>query len=109
MILKGDRVVIPANHQIVVPWSEKIRYAKSANGYHGGINPQEMVIPIAILHHDKLPKNWKEAPEDQPIWWNSIVATQTEILTSSTQNVQSKKQEYGPLFSNSTDEIEVNP
>ena len=68
-----------------------------------------MVIPIAILHHDKLPKNWKEAPEDQPIWWNSIVATQAEILTSSTQSVQSKKQEYGPLFSNSVDEIEVNP
>lgn len=109
MLLKGDRVVIPADHQIVVPWSEKIRYAKSANGYHGGINPQEMVVPIAILHNNKLPKAWKEAPEDQPIWWNSIIPTQTEIVTNSTQNVQSKQQAYGPLFSNVVDEIELNP
>jgi hypothetical protein len=110
MLLKGDRVVIPANHQIVVPWSEKIRYAKSANGYHGGINPQEMVIPIAILHNSKLPKGWKESPEDQPIWWNSAISTQAEILTNPRRNIQSKQQEYGPLFSNVVEEeIEANP
>jgi hypothetical protein len=109
MLLKGDRVVIPANHQIVVPWSEKIRYAKSANGYHGGINPQEMVIPIAILHNSKLPKGWKESPEDQPIWWNSAISTQAEMLTNPRRNIQSKQQAYGPLFSNVVEEIEANP
>ena len=30
--------------------SERIRYGLKKNGYHGGISPQEMVVPIAVLY-----------------------------------------------------------
>ena len=45
----GPRVVIPESKAVIVPWSEKIRYGIKKNGYHGGVTPQEMVTPIAVL------------------------------------------------------------
>ena len=97
LTLKGNRVLLPATHKIVVPWSERIRYSKTANGHHGGISPQEMVIPIAILHHSTPPKTWKEASVDYPIWWNTSLTELSDSDESSIikENLQST---YGPLF-----------
>ena len=47
--LTGSRVVIPDNHRLIAPWTEKVRYGVKKNGYHGGVSPQEMVIPITVL------------------------------------------------------------
>lgn len=97
LVLKGDRVVIPNTHQIVVPWSERLRYAKNANGHHGGINPQEMVIPIAILHPANPPANWQDAPVDQPTWWNTTPAP-SAISFSPSAISEASELDYGPLF-----------
>jgi hypothetical protein len=100
LLIKGDRVLIPDSHQVVVPWSEKLRYSRTANGHHGGANPQEVVIPIAILRSSNPPENWREAPADQPMWWNT-----TSIKLNNNNNQQDSQSiaesDYGPLFATS--------
>jgi hypothetical protein len=69
LILSGHRVVVEP-HQILVPWSESVRYASKKNGYHGGANPQEMVVPIAVLSSgDEGPTGWVETVLSTPSWW----------------------------------------
>ena len=74
LAFRGSRVLLPGG-QLITTWSEGVRYIASANrGYHGGVNPQEMVIPIAVLvpRVDKTePAGWKAAPEATPPWWDA--------------------------------------
>jgi PglZ domain len=68
--IAGQRVVIPDSHALIAPWSEKIRYGVKKNGYHGGISPQEMVVPIGVLTASSdFPTGWSDAPVDVPTWW----------------------------------------
>jgi hypothetical protein len=69
--ITGERVVIPETHKLIAPWTEKIRYGIKKNGYHGGVSPQEMVIPIAVLNSSNaFPAGWNEALVDTPLWWD---------------------------------------
>jgi hypothetical protein len=69
----GNRVLVPGG-ELVTTWSEGVRYIATANrGYHGGVNPQEMVVPVAVLipSEDKTePDGWQAAPEATPLWWD---------------------------------------
>lgn len=70
LLVEGSRVLTPG-HRLVAPWSERVRYGVKKNGYHGGLTPQEMVVPIAVLSStDDLPKDWSEQPIDTPVWWD---------------------------------------
>jgi hypothetical protein len=72
--VEGSRVVIPEDHKLIAPWSEKVRYSFKKNGYHGGLTPQEMVIPIAVLSPvETCPNGWIEAQNDTPDWWEEPV------------------------------------
>ena len=69
--IKGPRVVIPESKTLIAPWTERVRYGIKKNGYHGGVSPQEMIIPIAVLNcTDDLPAGWAEAAVDLPTWWD---------------------------------------
>jgi GNAT superfamily N-acetyltransferase len=69
--ISGERVVIPETRKLIAPWTEKIRFGIKKNGYHGGVSPQEMVIPIAVLNSSNaFPAGWSEAPVDTPLWWD---------------------------------------
>jgi len=69
--LTGNRVVGSGHRSLIAPWSEKLRYKPKKNGYHGGINPQEIVTPIAILSSGKaFPSGWLESSNKFPSWWN---------------------------------------
>lgn len=69
--LSGSRVVIPESKTLIAPWSEKVRYGIKKNGYHGGVNPQEMVVPIAVLcASETYPAGWTEATIETPAWWD---------------------------------------
>lgn len=70
LLVKGSRVVTNGQ-RLVAPWSERVRYGIKKNGYHGGLTPQEMVIPISVLSStEQLPKGWSEQPIDTPPWWD---------------------------------------
>ena len=69
--IKGPRVVIPESKTLIAPWTERLRYGIKKNGYHGGVSPQEMIIPIAVLHTTgDFPQGWVEAAVDLPAWWD---------------------------------------
>lgn len=69
----GPRVLIAEGHRLIAPWSERLRYSKTRkNGYHGGLTPQEMVIPISVLFrpgHGSI-AGWTELPDPAPDWWD---------------------------------------
>ena len=82
--ISGVRVVIPETRKLIAPWTEKVRYGIKKNGYHGGVSPQEMVIPIAVLNSSNaFPAGWSEAPVDTPLWWDiasSPTSTEPETI-----------------------------
>ncbi len=66
----SPRVVMPEGHRVIAPWSEHLRYGPKKNGYHGGVTPQEMLIPISILWPElALPEGLDELPVELPSWW----------------------------------------
>jgi hypothetical protein len=68
--ISGSRVLIPEAKALIAPWTERLRYGIKKNGYHGGLTPQEMVVPIGVLcSTDTYPKGWSEALVDIPSWW----------------------------------------
>lgn len=88
--LEGRRVLTDGQNA-VVPWSETLRYAIKKNGYHGGINPQEMVAPIAVL----LPAGtsidgWAETAWSHPEWWSEMLPARDvaaiEIVSQAPRN-----------------------
>lgn len=75
--LSGGRVRSPSGgHSIVAPWSERVRFAARRSGYHGGVSPQEVLVPIAVLSPGNLPAGWTEAPPAEPAWWRGEDALQ---------------------------------
>ena len=68
--LAGGRVLAPGGAtSIVVAWSERLRFATRRGGYHGGVSPQEVLVPIAVLSSAAPPSGWSEAPPAEPAWW----------------------------------------
>lgn len=67
----GGRVVTIDNSKAVVClWGESTRYAGRKNGYHGGVSPQEVAVPLSVIV--PLGMNlagWQLAPPAQPEWW----------------------------------------
>lgn len=70
LLIEGPRVFVEGQ-RLIAPWSERVRYGIKKNGYHGGLSPQEMVMPIAVLSStEDFPAGWHEQPVDTPAWWD---------------------------------------
>lgn len=69
--LSGGRVVTgDGSNGVVCLWGESTRYAGRKNGYHGGLSPQEVTVPLSVIV--PLGMNligWTPAPPAQPDWW----------------------------------------
>ncbi|MDE8345039.1 MAG: BREX-2 system phosphatase PglZ [Acidocella sp.] len=73
--ISSPRVVLPDGGRVIVPWSELVRYGPKKNGYHGGVSPQEMLIPVSILWPElHVPDDFEELPGDIPLWWAEPMA-----------------------------------
>lgn len=73
--VEGHRVLVD-ERRLIAPWSESIRYGGKKNGYHGGLTPQEMVVPVVVLSStDEIPAGWQEQPIDIPAWWDETATT----------------------------------
>ena len=98
MQISGLRVVMPESKSLIAPWTERLRYGTKKNGYHGGITPQEMVVPIAVLcSSNSYPTGWVEAPVDTPIWWEEPI-NQADNTPEFTPPLRPTNQVFGPLF-----------
>ncbi len=66
----GGRVLTPHGQTTaVMACSEGIRYAAKKNGYHGGVTPQEVVVPLVVLSATEHVSGWKPAAPALPSWW----------------------------------------
>jgi len=79
------------SNRITLACSSKIRYGKTKRGYHGGANPQEIVVPLAILAdvRRRLPEGWAEVASYQPTWW-SLEASDPLPLTAGIKTKEKK-------------------
>ena len=75
LTLRGPRVLLAEGNRLIAPWTERLRYGIRKNGYHGGITPQEMLIPITVLvAGDLRPDGWSEVTDPTPEWWEPAPA-----------------------------------
>ncbi|MHA7838243.1 MAG: BREX-2 system phosphatase PglZ, partial [bacterium] len=75
VVLQGPRVLLGAGGRLIAPWSERVRFGSKKNGYHGGVSPQEIVIPLAVFLPTGLGvEGWHEAPPELPDWWEAPLA-----------------------------------
>jgi hypothetical protein len=105
--VSGSRVLLPNDSALIAPWTERLRYRNKNNGYHGGLSPQEMIVPIAVLcSTTSYPPGWIEAPVDIPLWWEQHTGISTletlqklESIVLTEQPSQPVSQaSLGPLF-----------
>lgn len=98
--LTGERVVLSGSKDLIAPWTERVRYCSAKrNGYHGGITPQEMIVPIAVIAPTNLcPSNWQEATIQYPNWWEQNDADARSLIHHDQQH-SNEYANLGPLFS----------
>jgi len=71
LLVSGGRVVTSdGTNTVVCLWSESSRYAGRKNGYHGGLSPQEMTVPLSVfVPVGAALSGWSPAPPAEPEWW----------------------------------------
>ena len=92
VLFEGVRVEkAVGQRKVVLAWSGDVRYGAKKRGYHGGANPQEMVVPFAILSGpNSIPAGgWKENPPYEPEWWR--ITAGDFALTLGADAAKSKK------------------
>lgn len=68
--VSGARVGNFVGGRFIAPWSERIRYTSRKAGYHGGLSPQEVIVPVALLSRQEFSvKGLIAASVSQPAWW----------------------------------------
>lgn len=96
--VEGSRV-LAEGHRLIAPWSERVRYGMKKNGYHGGLTPQEMIVPITVLSStDDFPKGWSEQPIDTPAWWDEPSPEPVLVETPAPKLKPVEPQPSGTLF-----------
>ena len=71
LIIRGSRVIVSDDRTFIGPWSEGLRYAAKKHGYHGGISPQECVVPLTVLSRwGRTIPGWQPQPTFYPEWWD---------------------------------------
>lgn len=70
LLVKGSRVVDPAGRYVALS-TEGIRFSPVRKlGYHGGLTPQESLVPITVLAPaGRIIDGWFQAAESVPVWW----------------------------------------
>lgn len=95
----GDRVLATESSALIAPWTEKLRYCSpKKKGYHGGITPQEMIVPVATLSPVGMRVEGSQATDIKtPFWWSTIEQPDVENILAPC--ALSGKTSLGPLFS----------
>jgi hypothetical protein len=75
--VKGPRVLLGDDAGWILAWSERLRYSALQSGYHGGVSPQEVVVPVSVWVPFEVDiQGWLPAPPDEPDWWQDEAAIQ---------------------------------
>ncbi len=96
--LRGRRVAPLSQGRCIALWSERAIYTQRKNGYHGGISPQEMLVPVVVLARDlSIPAGWVPASDPVPDWWTgSLPPAATPVAPSLPRPNRAKAREPQP-------------
>ena len=85
--VSGGRVVArDGSNAVVCLWGESTRYGGRKNGYHGGLSPQEVTVPLSVMVPLGMKlSGWTLAPPAQPEWWELAPIAKVLELPSSAQ------------------------
>lgn len=74
VVVAGARVRAVTGHdEVILAWSESLRYTGKKTGYHGGASPQEVIAPIAVVSRDELGvEGWRPVLDAPPPWWGAL-------------------------------------
>lgn len=76
LVVSGARV-LAGEGRLIAPVTETVRFGGKKNGYHGGLTPQEMVAPVAVLHRPESDlEGWIAVPAEVPAWWDDPLASE---------------------------------
>jgi hypothetical protein len=67
--VSGPRVLLGGG-SVILPADDRLRYAGSKHGYHGGATPEEVIVPATVLGR-YVPERWTYQPPDTPRWWTT--------------------------------------
>ncbi|WP_028998073.1 BREX-2 system phosphatase PglZ [Azohydromonas australica] len=84
IVMEGSRVLTSDGERAVVAlWSETARYTGRKNGYHGGVSPQEVIVPLSVFapFGISLP-DWEPAVPVQPEWWDLPLLSQPAVQST---------------------------
>ena len=110
ILMRGTRVLEPSG-QILTSWSERVRYiAATKRGYHGGVNPQEMIVPISVLipAGASEPDGWELAAEMSPLWWDEVASPTPKPMPPSA-SAKTATPPVGMLFDKNRSDILAHP
>jgi hypothetical protein len=95
--VSGARVGNFVGGRFIAPWSERIYYTSRKAGYHGGLSPQEVIVPVALLSRQEFNvKGLVPTATAQPYWWTEEGIGEVEAVPA---DAKSKKLERDlPLF-----------
>ncbi|MGH9160672.1 MAG: BREX-2 system phosphatase PglZ [Vicinamibacteraceae bacterium] len=98
--MMGRRVLAKERSSVIVPWSERTRYGARKNGYHGGVTPQEAILPLAVLTSSESgPAGFVEAPLTHPDWWfESVDEPRVRHVAQPEPVSRPRKEKDRPLF-----------
>lgn len=87
IVVSGQRVQRAVGRpDLTVAWSRDVRYSGKKRGYHGGVNVQEMVVPVSVLRHlsSSLPDGWTDISPSpyRPDWWRLSAEAQPAVRTA---------------------------
>ncbi len=100
MEVHGLRVLVPGG-KMIAPVTEKVRFGPKRNGYHGGLTPQEMVAPVAVLHRPEVSLDgWIPVPTDVPSWWDDPLGENLDPQSVKVVDTPTDPTKPPDLFSN---------
>jgi hypothetical protein len=95
LVVSGGRVVTnDGSNTVVCLWGESSRYTGRKNGYHGGLSPQEVTVPLSVfLPAGASLTGWASAPPTQPEWWDlaPLPQAQKPVVTEPAPRPSRKK------------------
>lgn len=93
ILVRGSRV---QGQEIIVPWSEAVRYSRRHCGYHGGATPQEMLPPMLVLAPAgmSLP-GWVLEGPGLPPWWDPF-ARPVDLVDLSEESLRAEPSKSQP-------------
>lgn len=90
----GRAVTSDGANAVVCLWSENTRYAGRKNGYHGGLSPQEVTVPLSVFAPLGVNlSGWSPTAPNLPDWWElpPLVEEKTATVSAPPTRASRKK------------------